>query len=89
MKNQISVLVADENKELLNSAKSLLEENENVSSTFIANNGEEALNNILQNEPDVVVLDILLSGIDGFTVIEEAKKERCKMQVYCYKCTFK
>ena len=46
MKNQISVLVADENKELLNSAKSLLEENENVSSTFIANNGEEALNNI-------------------------------------------
>ena len=83
MKNQISVLVADENKELLNSAKSLLEENENVSSAFIANNGEEALNNILQNKPDVVVLDILLSGIDGFTVIEEAKKNdaKCKFIV--------
>ena len=83
MKNQISVLVADENKELLNSAKSLLEENENVSSAFIANNGEEALNNILQNKPDVVVLDILLSGIDGFTVIEEAKKNgaQCKFIV--------
>lgn len=83
MNNQISVLVADENKELLNSAKSLLEENENVSSTFIANNGEEALNNILQNKPDVAVLDILLSGIDGFTVIEEAKKNgaKCKFIV--------
>lgn len=78
MKNQISVLIADENKEVLKSAKSLLEEDENVSIVFIANSGEEALNNILQNKPDVVVLDVLLSGIDGFTVIEEAKNNSAK-----------
>lgn len=78
MNNQISVLVADENKELLKSAKNLFEENENISIVFVANNGEEALNNILQNKPDVVVLDVLLSGIDGFTVIEKAKNNSAK-----------
>ena len=83
MKNQFSVLVADENKELLKSVKNLFEEDENVSIVFIANNGEEALNNILQNKPDVVVLDVLLSGIDGFSVIEEAKNNdaKCKFIV--------
>ena len=83
MKNQFSVLVADENKELLKSVKNLFEEDENVSIVFIANNGEEALNNILQNKPDVVVLDVLLSGIDGFSVIEESKNNgaKCKFIV--------
>lgn len=74
MKNQIKVLVADENKELIKSEKALIGECQNVSEILVANNGEEAVESILRNKPDVVVLDVLLSGVDGFAVIEEVKK---------------
>lgn len=83
MKKQIKVLLADENKELIKSEKSLLEENPEIEEIFVANNGEEALKIISENKPDVAVLDVLLSGIDGFGVIEEVKEKKidCKFIV--------
>ncbi len=83
MKKQIKVLLADENKELIKSEKSLLEENPEIEEIFVANNGEEALKIISENKPDVAVIDVLLSGIDGFGVIEEVKEKKidCKFIV--------
>lgn len=81
MKNQFSVLVADENKEILKTAKNLFEENENVSQVYLANNGEEALSMLVEKKPDVFILDVLLSGMDGFAVLEEAKKSGADCKV--------
>lgn len=83
MENKISVLIADENKELLKNQKSALENNNNIAEIYTANNGEDALRILQDKKPSVVVLDILLSGVDGFAIIEEAKNANmsCKFIV--------
>ncbi len=44
-------------------------------STKQAASGEEALALIEENEPDIVLLDLRMPGIDGFQVMEEARKK--------------
>ena len=41
----------------------------------VANNGEKGLQDIKKKKPDIVLLDILLPKMDGFAVLEEAKKD--------------
>lgn len=40
----------------------------------IAGSGEEALEKIKQDKPDVVLLDIRMDGMNGITALEEIKK---------------
>lgn len=39
-----------------------------------SNNGEETLSKVLDLKPDVVILETMLVGVDGFYVLEEVKK---------------
>jgi len=78
MKKQLSILIADENKDLVTKLKSSLENYEDFSDIEIANGGEDALKKILNLSPDVAIIDVILSGIDGYAVIEEAKKKLSK-----------
>lgn len=75
MNKNISVLIADENQEYLGKIKKLFDNNEKVNNVEIASGGEEAIQKILETRPDVVVLDLILSGIDGYAIIEECKKK--------------
>ena len=75
MKKQISVLIADENKEQITKLKKYLENFEDIKEIESASSGEDALKKIEQFRPDVAVIDVILSGIDGYAVIEEAKKK--------------
>ena len=42
----------------------------------IANNGEEGLEAIKSNKPDLVILDTILPGIDGFEVCKAIRKTK-------------
>ncbi len=75
MKKQISILIADENKEQIQKLRKYFENFEDIKSIDSATNGEDALKKIESIQPDVVVLDVILSGMDGYAVIEEAKKK--------------
>ncbi|MEK7564353.1 MAG: response regulator [Patescibacteria group bacterium] len=44
-----------------------------TTSLTLFKNGEDALAAIIQNVPDIVVLDIFLPGMDGFKVLENMK----------------
>lgn len=75
MNEQISVLIADENKE---NSKKLMEEiqgKEFIEKVELSIGGEDTLSKVLTFKPDVLILDVMLSGIDGYVVIEEAKKQ--------------
>ena len=37
--------------------------------------GEEGIKKIKENKPDLVLLDLILPGIDGFEVLSQAKKD--------------
>ena len=42
--------------------------------TYAASNGIEALNEISQHRPSMMVLDIMMPGMDGWSVLEEMLK---------------
>ena len=46
-----------------------------------ANTGTEGLNKFVKNSPDVVILDIRLPDIDGFTVLEDLREENENVKV--------
>jgi len=78
MNKEVSVLIADENKEVVNKIKNTLENYGEFTNVETADNGEEALAKILEINPDIAIIDVILSGLDGYMVIEEAKRKLCK-----------
>lgn len=66
------VLIVDDN--VTNSAfcEKLLEKN--GYETSVCSSGEEALDFISKNSPDIILLDIVMPGIDGFQFCEQMKR---------------
>ena len=50
---------------------------------LVANNGQEALEVIRNENPDLILLDIMMPGMDGFEVAERLKSEefRCEIPI--------
>jgi signal transduction histidine kinase/DNA-binding response OmpR family regulator len=63
------VLVIDDDVEELRLVEKMLTGNENLT-LLTATNGQEGLDEILAQTPDVIVLDLFMPGIDGFTLFE-------------------
>ena len=72
MKNEkkIKVLVADNSEFARNNLKKFLENNEKIQLLNIADNGKDAYRVIIDEVPDIVLIDVILPVMDGFTVIE-------------------
>jgi two-component system response regulator (stage 0 sporulation protein A) len=75
MKSKIKVLVADDNKDFCYIISKYLEKQDDMEVVGVANDGSEALDMILKNQPDVIVLDIIMPHIDGFGVMERLNRE--------------
>jgi len=71
MKGQISVLIADDNKDFCEIISEYLKKQEDFSVVGIANDGLEAVDMVLEKGPDVVVLDIIMPHLDGLGVLEK------------------
>jgi DNA-binding NtrC family response regulator len=67
-----SILVVEDERSALNALSLLLEDEGYV--VLRAENGEEALRIALQEEPDLLLLDIRLPGIDGLTVLRRLRE---------------
>lgn len=70
--NERTVLVVDDEPELLQLVVTYLKKSSYLPLT--ASNGEEALKLIQEREVDLVILDIMMEGIDGFAVCETIRK---------------
>lgn len=71
--NNTKILIADENTA---SRIALKEEliKKGYSNVYEASNGEDALNMISNIKPDIVLVDVLLSKLDGIGVIKQSNK---------------
>lgn len=72
--NNTKILIADENQATRASLREELK-TQGYSSIYEAANGEEAVTMISAILPDVVIIDVLLSKLDGIGVIRQIKKE--------------
>ena len=72
-KKLLNILIADDEKLIRNVLKEyLLVENYHV---FEANDGKEVLDIIRNNCIDLILLDIMMPNMDGFSALKEIKKE--------------
>ena len=72
--NNTKILIADENSSMRGELRDELKE-QGFANIYEAQNGEEALEMILNIAPDVVIIDVLLSKLDGIGVIRQARAE--------------
>ena len=70
MKEKITVLIADDNPDFAMTLVSYLEKEEDMEVIGIAKDGKEACNMIINTQPDVVLLDVIMPYLDGLGVLE-------------------
>lgn len=86
MNNKISILVADDNKELALELSNHINTQNDMTTASVAYNGEEAYELIIETQPDVVILDLVMPELDGIGVLKRiqnsALAKRSKFIIY-------
>ncbi len=77
----IKVMLADDHILMREGIRQLLEFDGSISVIDEASDGEECLNKLLQNKPDVLLLDINMPKKNGIEVLEELKKRKMNIKV--------
>jgi DNA-binding response OmpR family regulator len=73
------VLLVDDEREFVQTLSERLEMRDVGSA--IAYDGESALRMVEDDEPDVIILDLRMPGIDGMEVLRRVKKSRPRIEV--------
>lgn len=71
MITRTKLLIADDNKEFCDILREYFTDQEDIELVGIAYNGVEALKMINEEQPNVVVLDIIMPHLDGIGVLEK------------------
>ncbi len=66
----ISVMVADDNREFCNLLSDYMSAQEDINLVATANNGIDAIDKVIEHQPDVLILDIIMPHLDGLGVLE-------------------
>ena len=73
------ILIAEDNAEIRALVSSILvEEGHKVS---VAQNGQQGLDMLMEDPPDILVLDIMMPQMDGYSVLKELKSAGVKDQM--------
>lgn len=77
----INVAIVDDNEEVRETLKSVINKHTEIQLVGTACQGMEAMSLIEEKKPDVVLMDWMLSELDGLSVIERAKQ---KPEINCH-----
>ena len=73
------ILIVDDEKDVISLTRTLLEDN--GYEVVTANSGKEALAKFKKEKFDLILLDILMPKMSGFTVLERIKRIDKKMKI--------
>ena len=71
MKEKTKVLIADDNQDFSRTLSSYINNQDDMEVISIAKDGNEAVEMIANNNPDVVLLDVIMPHLDGIGVLEK------------------
>ncbi len=71
MKRRTRIVIADDNKEFCSNLKSYLSETESFEVVGTAHDGKTAYETVLENRPDVLLVNIILPLLDGLAVLSK------------------
>jgi two-component system invasion response regulator UvrY len=69
----IRVLIADDHGIVRGGIRRLLEDQEDIEVVAEASDGHQAIEKVLETDPDVILLDISMPGMDGLDVTKQLK----------------
>ena len=69
------ILAVDDNKMILSIIRLTFRSESYMYEIFTALNGKEALGMVFAESPDILILDIMMPGMDGYEVCEELRKQ--------------
>jgi two-component system response regulator (stage 0 sporulation protein A) len=75
---KVKVCIADDNRELVNLLNEYISAQNDLQVVGTAYNGQECLSLIEEQEPDVLILDIIMPHLDGLAVLERINKLNMK-----------
>jgi len=78
---KIRVFLADDHLILREGIRSLLQKVEGIEVVGEASDGEEAVAQVVQLVPDVVLMDITMPGLNGLEATQQIKKENSQIKV--------
>lgn len=81
MPKPITILIADDNFHIRESLQVLLEPQENMTLVGEAKNGEEAIALAAQLSPDIVLIDINMSPVNGFEATRKILKHNPSIRI--------
>ncbi len=71
-RRKLNVLVVDDEPQVLTLLSDILEKEDFV--VYTANGGEEAIITAIRDEPDLIVLDLMMPGVSGYDVVDKLKE---------------
>jgi DNA-binding NarL/FixJ family response regulator len=77
----MKILIADDSSLLRDRIKSLLQNINNISVVYEAENGAEALQIIREKQPDLAILDIRMPEMNGIDVLKKIQELKMKVKV--------
>ena len=81
MEKRPKILLVDDDIDFIEATKTVLEKE--LYEVFVANEGDEGLHKAREENPDLILLDVIMPVKDGFTAAEEFKKDPglCKIPI--------
>ena len=75
------IFIADDSSAILNRLVKMVSQIHNAKVVGLASDGEDAITSILKLKPDLVILDLRMSKVNGFDVIRNIKKNNLSTTV--------